>query len=109
MTADQKSKCERIYNYYGAEKQRRQLVEECAELIQAITKLGRAADTQDSAKIYEATLCLREEIADVEIMLEQIKNAPSVRGKGGKYQDIITYKLNRQLERIAKEKAEWEN
>lgn len=105
MTTEQKAKCREILDHYGLAKQRRQLVEECAELIQAITKLERAGEQQDGAKIYAATLALREEIADVEIMLQQIKSAPTVNCKSS-YNKIIDYKLNRQLDRIAKEEAE---
>lgn len=56
--------------YYGYESQSSQLVEECAELIQAVSKYRRA---NTEAKRAVALENLIEEIADVEIMLEQIK------------------------------------
>lgn len=56
--------------YYGYEAQSSQLVEECAELIQAVSKYRRA---NTEAKRAVALENLIEEIADVEIMLEQIK------------------------------------
>ena len=47
---------------YGAEAQERQAVEECAELITAISHKQRDREHN-----------IEEEIADVEIMLEQLK------------------------------------
>ena len=62
--------------YYGYEAQSNQLVEECAELIQAVNKyrragahIGQPTDSTESVALDN----LVEEIADVELMLEQIK------------------------------------
>lgn len=52
---------------YGEEPQCRQAMEECAELIQAINKCIRYPDRKDCHNN------LIEEIADVEIMLYQLK------------------------------------
>ena len=49
-------------NYYGAEHQENMCIEECAELIQAINKKRRGKPHN-----------IPEEIADVEITLEQLK------------------------------------
>lgn len=64
-----------IANHFGYEIQSEQLVEECAELIQAVNKYRRARGTgQPTALSEEAAFGnLVEEIADVESMLEQIK------------------------------------
>lgn len=105
MTAEQKEKCRQILAHYGIAKQRRQLVEECAELIQAVTKLERAGESGDGIKIYKAEANLREEVADVEIMLEQIKNSLLMGGKRS-FNAQIEYKLNRQLERIKEEEKQ---
>jgi len=51
---------------WGIEAQQNMLIEECAELIQAINKYERLLDSK-------CLVNLIEEIADVEIMLEQIK------------------------------------
>lgn len=63
--------------HYGYEAQSNQLVEECAELIQAVSKYRRATAGvgQPLAEDKKAVSLenLIEEIADVEIMLEQIK------------------------------------
>ena len=64
-----------VADHFGYEIQSDQLVEECAELIQAINKYRRARGTgQPTALSEEAAFGnLIEEIADVESMLEQIK------------------------------------
>lgn len=65
-----------VADYFGYEIQSDQLVEECAELIQAVNKYRRARGTgQPTALSEEAALAnLIEEIADVESMLEQMKH-----------------------------------
>ena len=55
---------------YGKEPQCRQLMEECAELIKATNKMLRYADRPAEPEYYAN---LVEEIADVEIMLYQLK------------------------------------
>ena len=63
--------------YYGFEAQSNQLVEECAELIQAVNKYRRVETglgqpvAEDKKAIARDNLV--EEIADVELMLEQVK------------------------------------
>jgi len=57
---------------YGKEVQSRQAMEECAELIQAINKILRYPDKKDSKPN------LIEEIADVEIMIFQLKQMYSI-------------------------------
>lgn len=103
MTPKQREKCREIFQHYGAMKQRRQLIEECAELIQAISKLERALEAGDKVKEYEAVLSIREEVADVEIMLQQIKNDPQTVGTNN-ISRVIDYKLDRQIRRIENER-----
>lgn len=64
-----------VADHYGYEIQSDQLVEECAELIQAVNKYRRARGTGQAVHISEkkAFANLVEEIADVESMIEQIK------------------------------------
>lgn len=95
MNAIQMLTCHEILEHYGIENQRRILVEECAELIQAISKVERNGSTTKTIENLFA------EIADVEIMLEQVKHHYSKWGT----ERLIDYKLNRQLERIAKERG----
>ena len=93
MTETQKLTCHRILEHYGIESQRRILVEECAELIQAVSKVERSGSSSETIKNLFA------EIADVEIMLEQVKYYYSEYGT----KRLIDYKLIRQLERIKKD------
>lgn len=83
-----------IARYYGYESQSRQLIEEMAELIQAINKRWRE---EDEIKQAVATYHVVEEIADVEVCLEQIKWLLDCN-------DAVEYfkeeKIKRQLERM---------
>ena len=88
--------CSEIINHYGVRKQERQLVEECAELIQAMTKLQRAYESGEAGKIDKALHNLESEVADVEIMLQQIKSRYITWGT----ESMIDYKLARQIDRI---------
>ena len=61
----------KVIGFYGAEKQSLVHAEECAELIQAISKMRRVKDAgKDDSDAYEN---LVEEMADVLICLEQIQ------------------------------------
>ena len=104
MNKDQTEKALKILEHYGAEKQRRQLVEECAELIQAVTKLERAQESGDIGKITEKTLELVGELVDVRIMLQQITMSLFQDVSKDMIYEQFEYKLQRQLDRIAKEK-----
>lgn len=95
---------ELIANHYGYDAQSRQLIEEMAELTQAINKFWRSSldcgrIKLEDARLGEAWSDIVEEIADVEIMLEQIKELlvchREVDGQ-------IRRKLDRQLKRIGK-------
>lgn len=103
MTEEQILKAFKILNHYGEKKQRRQLVEECAELIQAVTKLERAQESDSIAKVIERTHDLASELADVRIMIEQIEM--TISGDiSTNIQEQIEYKLQRQLDRIEHER-----
>lgn len=83
--------------YFGYEAQSNQLVEECAELIQAVSKYRRAAVKGEDEKLIALSNFV-EEIADVEIMLEQIKYLLKIEDK-----DILAlkqFKISRTKERI---------
>ena len=98
MTDLQEKRCGEILKHYGVMKQRRQLVEECAELIQAVCKMNRATPQESGNAFYN----FLEEVADVEIMLEQMKQTLTDRERDTLLQ-IQTAKINRQLQRIARE------
>lgn len=84
----------------GYEEQSNQLVEECAELIQAVSKYRRA--TTDVAKMM-AFENIIEEIADVEIMIEQVKYLLQIPAE--ELEAVKLYKVNRTRDRIANKGA----
>lgn len=92
-----------IAHYYGYEAQSNQLVEECAELIQAISKYRRAkAGAGLPLPDYKGTVVLEnliEEIADVEIMLGQVKYLLNIPEED--LEAVKLFKINRTKERIA--------
>lgn len=81
-------KCQKIAERYGYDEQSRMLQEECAELIQAVNKNHRKGDMNS----------LREEMADVQIMLIQILHLCAI--DSDTFQKVIMDKLDRQLERM---------
>lgn len=85
---------ERIADYYGYEKQSRKTVEELAELTVAINKY---IDEPKESHF----LNLIEEIADVEIMLEQLKIIHDIDIEF--INDIKLNKIKRQINRITRE------
>ena len=97
-------KIRKIGRHYGYDAQSRQCIEEMAELTQAINKYwrkcGNGQSTDKSEK--ECLSNLIEEIADVQIMLEQTKFLLAV---GHDVDKIIDEKLDRQMERIEIENA----
>ena len=86
----------KIADTYGYDAQSRQLIEEMAELTQAINKAWRMGNDFDNLLVQKRNI--KEEIADVYIMLEQMKYLLNI------YEDdietIINSKILRQLERI---------
>lgn len=97
MNKDQKAKAAEIFQHYGTENQLRILQEECAELIQAASKYLRA---QEAGKpIAQSKAALLEEVADVMIMVEQVKGNFT----GVALDAMIESKLNRQIDRIRSE------
>ena len=97
MTEEQIQKARTIFQHYGFDNQLRILQEECAELIQAVSKYQRA---QNAGKpVLQAKTALMEEVADVTIMITQITSVFS----GIALSTIVDSKLDRQLARISKE------
>lgn len=80
--------CKIIFSHYGEEHQKKQLIQELGELIVAITK-------DDLENVIE-------EMADVEVMLDQFKiNCPKINKK---IDTAMLNKVSRQLRRIKEEK-----
>ena len=80
-----------IADHYGLKKQLRQLAEECSEL---------AVEASHSAR-KGTTVRIIEEMADVEIMIEQIVYLAKIDRKD--IEECIQYKLERQIKRIMEE------
>lgn len=88
------SREERILLHYGITSQTFKTIEECSELIQVLAKYAITGTMDRDALI--------DEIADVQIMLNQIK---TIGDFDMLVKERIEFKLNRQLERIEKERA----
>ena len=100
MTPEQK--IQYIADHYGYEPQSRQLIEEMAELTVAINKLWRKHEYKaTSSDVEEAHFDVLEEIADVEIMITQIKYLHGISAM--ELNNMIEKKLDRQIERIKNE------
>ena len=92
----EKDKLQMIANHYGIKNQVRQLAEECSEL---------AVEASHSAR-KGTTVKIIEEMADVEIMIEQIIYLAKI--DRCDIEDCINYKLDRQMKRIEEGKDERE-
>lgn len=88
-----------IARHYGKEPQMGVAQEECAELIQAISKIRRKGET------VETLDNLVEEIADVNIMCAQLEELFGVRASVAWH---MHKKLDRRLERIVKRDTAYE-
>lgn len=63
-----------VIDKFGLDYQLAKVQEECAELIQAISKLKRAGNSDHPGRTAKAAMNnLMEEAADVQIMLDQIR------------------------------------
>ena len=82
-----------IADHYGIERQLHQLAEECSEL---------AVEASHSAR-KGVTVKIIEEMADVEIMIEQIVYLAKIDRKD--IEECIQYKLERQMKRIKEEES----
>ena len=93
MTYTQKTKSTQIIEFYGRSNQLDILQEECAELIQAVSKIRRGTPGAEEHFI--------DEMSDVYIMIEEFISAFDDDEKTALYKKI-NEKLDRQLERIVK-------
>ena len=87
---------EKIALHYGFAEQSRQTIEEMAELTVAISKIHRGWGKETYNNLIE-------EIADVEIMLEQLKYLSN---SCYQVRNIKKQKIQRQLNRIKAEKKQ---
>ena len=82
----------RIAEHYGAGAQSMQTCEECAELIQAVSKLTRGVTEMRISALVE-------EIADVRIMMSQLMELYGI--PEAEVAALVDVKLDRQISRIA--------
>lgn len=92
MNKDMLEKIMDVMRAHTFAEQREMFVEECAEAIQAAQKFKRVNSDEDYEKAVEH---LREEVADVLIMAEQMRLFLG----SDKVDEIITAKLTRQINR----------
>jgi len=102
------SRLKAIADHYDLEPQSRQLIEEMAELTVAINKHWRALRKEnmtvaDCLQLEHLEDRIVEEIADVEIMLEQMKYLMRCEDSIEKVKEL---KIIRQIERIEKERVQ---
>ena len=101
MNEEMEKKCLEIARYYGFDAQTNQLIEECAELIQAINKYKRQflrgqPVCESGGKTPRDMIA--EEIADVEVMLCQIKYLLHITDL--EVEDIAENKIERTMMRM---------
>ena len=106
MKSENYENLKQIATHYGYEPQSRQLIEAMAELTQAINKKWRFERKEDRKPCDDVSIefmnnQLIEEIADVEICLEQIKYLLDCNDMVEQIKDA---KIVRQLQRIKNEK-----
>ena len=86
-----------IIKHYGVRYQLEIAMEECAELIQAISKMNR---TDGNAEEYmKSKLHLEEEIADVIVCIDQLKSIYNI--SDSRITELANYKINRQRGRMS--------
>lgn len=98
MVQEQLRNLNTIVETYGKEPQVDMAIEECAELQKALLKYRRkerAGATNEEITKLKADIV--DELADVSIMVEQMK---IVYGCHGEVEDKTEYKINRQMQRI---------
>lgn len=95
------AKAAAIMQHYGTEHQKDILIEECAELIQAVEKSRRGVLAEDKpAYTYD----MISEIADVKILLWQLESVMTAYARQC-LEDEIQRKLRRQMERIENDRV----
>lgn len=97
MTEKQKKAVHEIAVHYGMQSQEQVAIEECAELIKAITKSNRKKQT--AQEVVAGITEIAGEIADVLIMCEQLTYLYRI---GEVVKEQIDYKISRQLDRMQK-------
>lgn len=94
-----KNKLLQIINHYGIDKQLKYIHSEYFELDEIIISYEESGNSLSD--YYEEHIT--EEIADVMVMLKQIQYHYGIEDK--QVEDVMNYKIDRQLDRIEKENS----
>lgn len=89
-----------IAKYYGLALQENQLIEECGELITALSKEAKTKTFKENTANWVSDAVI-EEMADVEIMLIQVQILSNSRDK---VLEVMLRKIDRQMKRIEQER-----
>lgn len=94
MKSYQVETCKSIANHYGREHQVLIAIEEMSELTKELCKYFRRFDRKKE---------IVEEVADAQIMLEQLIELFGIEGD---VDNMVDYKLNRQIRRMEQERGD---
>ena len=101
-----KNKLLQIINHYGIDKQLKYIHSEYFELDEAILDTEAYKSFEEGEGVeYDEKGCkehITEEIADVMVMLKQFQYYYGIEDK--QVEEVMNYKIDRQLDRIEKEK-----
>lgn len=101
MQQEQLRNLNTILSTYGKEPQVDMTIEECSELQKALLKFRRKNASATKEELANLREDIVDELADVEIMVEQMKIAY---GCNGEVEERVDYKISRQMRRIKEEK-----
>ena len=96
----------KAWETFGEEAQLDMLVEECAELIQAVNKYKRAKAKGGSVNIENAKIHLAEEITDVRNMLYQVDEGLNLKDYLKVWKHLKIGRLHVRLEEIENKNLE---
>jgi NTP pyrophosphatase (non-canonical NTP hydrolase) len=85
-------------NHYGIDEEKRKVTEEADELREAITEYEFAKKSVYTYDLYSLREHIIEEIADVQVVLNQFKLYYRIPDE--KVRDVMIKKIDRQMERI---------
>lgn len=96
---------DKIIEHYGVASQLGIATEECAELIQAISKMNRNTRfLPDSRRFCVAKANLEEEMADVIVCINQLQKIFDI--SDSRISELANYKICRQIARMSEEGSE---
>lgn len=98
MTQEQLRNLDNIVTIYGDKNQVDMCIEECAELQKALLKYRRETNKgfPDVEKVKEAKEAIIDELADVTVMVEQMKIIYGYEA----VEERIRFKIDRQMQRL---------